>query len=282
MKKAIFALFLILLALAGGVYYCWTIRETPTQRRETRKQVAKELKECKDAEVTPFLRKLLEERLIKVRFEDKFPWLCIAKETRVPFDYIGQLTEDAFIRFAGQGTPETADAPRLNELLTFSETLMPLCSESERATLVERRVDACFFLNDFDGAIKIISNGLPGRSEEWTKGTVAKLRAHKAMVANDDKEIVKQLLIFDEYLHSKEMEDNEEFDQTTGVVYPVEWLIARNAMRISTHAKKAGDNETSAKYLEIAKPAFAKALEKAKGDQKSLDELKKEMNSYGL
>ena len=160
MRKTIIAIAVILLALAGGVYYCWTIRETPTQRREARKQVKKELKECKDENVTKFLRNLAEERFVKVRFDNTFPWLHIGKDTRVPLDFVSQLTEDSFLRFAGQGTPETVNAPCIRELLAFSETLMPLCSESERTSLVERRVDACFFLNDFDGAIDIISDGI--------------------------------------------------------------------------------------------------------------------------
>lgn len=282
MKKALISIVILLLALAGGVYYCWTIRETPTQRREARKQVAKEFKECKDDGIAPFLRRLVDERFVKVRFNDAFPWLHIGKDTRVPIDFVGQLVEDSFLRFAGQGTPETANVKRIKEMLDFSEQIMPLCSESERTSLMERRVDACFFIDDFDGAIKLISAGLPGRSKEWTEGTVAKLRAHKAMAANDDKEVVKQLLIFDKYLNSKEMEDNEEVDQTTGIVYSIDWLIARNAMRISTRSRKIGDAATADKYLSIAKPAFAKALEKAQGEPKAIAEIKKEMSSYGL
>lgn len=272
----------IILLLAGGIYYCWTIRETPTQRRNACRAAAKHVRSCAPDAVAPYLRQLSTERFFTVRFGKKIPWMRMSFETRVPIDYIGQITEDAFFRFAGQGTSETADAPRLKELLAFSHELIAQCSDPAAATLRERQIDACFFLNDFDSAIAIIEKGIPGRSKDWTSGTVAKLRAHKAMKAGDDKEVVKQLLIFDAYLKSDEMKDCEEYDQTTGVMYSLEWIMARNYMRCAEHSRKAGDAAGADKYKALAVPCFKKALEKAKEDKKSLETLKEEMKSFGL
>ena len=268
----------ILAALAAGVYYCWTIRELPNESREACKQVVKDVKGCKDVEVVPYLRKLAGEKFFKARFNDHFPWMHLSIETKVPIDFISQVAEDVFYRFAGRGTPETADAPRMKEILAFSNELYPRCSKEARISLRERQVDACFFLNDFDGAIKLIEQGLPGRSPVWVRGTVAKLRAHKAMLADDPKEVVKQLLIFDEYLHSEEMKDrDDEYDQTTGALYSTEWVMGRNYMRCSIYSRKAGDNESADKYLALAKPLFAKAREKCKDDKTTREELEREM-----
>jgi len=281
--KYAIAIILILASLAGGVYYCWTVRELPEKRRATCKEAVKTFRSLKDVDVIPYLRSLAGERVLISRFHKEFPWMHLSVGTRVPIDYIGQLTEDAFFRFAGRGTPETADAPHLKELIAFSDELMPRVSKDESIALRERQVDACFFLNDFDGAIKLIAGGLPGHSADWTRGTVAKLRAHKAMLAGDDKEVVKQLLIFDEYLHCEEMKDREEeYDQTTGVLYSPEWIIGRNYIRISIHARKAGDAAMADKYLALAKPLFAKAAEKCKDEKTSREELQREMKSFGL
>ncbi len=273
----------ILAALAGGVYYCWTIRELPTARREACKQASQKLKACKNDEVMPFLRELAGDRRFTARFSNKFPWMRLSYETRVPIDFISQLAEDVFYRFAGRGTAETTDAPRMKDILAFSREIFPSCSEEAQISLRERQVDACFFLNDFDGAIELIGKGLPGHSDAWTRGTVAKLRAHKAMLANDHKEVVKQLLIFDEYLHSEEMKDHEDdYDQTTGAMYSPEWVMGRNYMRCSIHSRKAGDDAAAEKYLALAKPLYEKALEKAKNDKTTLSELKLDMKALGL
>jgi len=292
--KKIVLLAVVLASLAGGVYYCWTIRELPQDRRNACKKANADFKNCKDEEVLPFLRKLADERFFTARFNGKFPWMHLSYETRVPVDFIGQIAEDAFYRFAGRGTAETADAPRLKELLAFSQMLYPRCTEEERITLRERQVDACFFLNDFDGAIALIEKGLPGHSEIWTRGTVAKLRAHKAMLACDSskdaakvaesaKEVVKQLLVFDEYLRSEEMgEHDDEYDQTTGALYSKDWIMARNFMRCSIYSRKAGDAAEADRYLALAKEHYAKAVKKAKDDKVTSEELKRDMKSYGL
>ena len=268
----------ILAALAGGVYYCWTIRELPSARREACKKIVKDVKSSKDAEVVPYLRKLATEKIFKTRFDNRCPWMHLSFETRVPIDFISQVSEDVFYRFAGRGTAETTDEPRMKEILAFSKELYPRCSKEAQISLRERQIDACFFLNDFDEAIRLIELGLPGHSENWTRGTVAKLRAHKAMLADDAKEVVKQLLIFDEYLHSEEMKDrDDEYDQTTGALYSSEWVMGRNYMRCSIYSRKAGDVANADKYLALAKPLFAKALEKCKDDKTTRDELEREM-----
>ena len=135
----------VLAALAGGVYYCWTIRELPSARREACKQAAQKIKACKNDEVMTYLRGLAGDRRFTARFSNKFPWMRLSYETRVPIDFISQLAEDVFYRCAGRGTAETTDVPRMKDILAFSKEIFPLCSKEAQISLRERQVDACFF-----------------------------------------------------------------------------------------------------------------------------------------
>ena len=146
----------------------------------------------------------------------------------------------------------------------------------------ERRLDGFFLVNDYDGAVAMLDQGLDGRTPEWCKSTAAKLRAHKAMDNGEKKEAIKQLQIFIDYMLSDAMKDFEDSDPANGVVYSREWVAAKNYMRCATLSQEAGDEKAKAEYTQKAVPLYKTALEKAKDDEVSIKELKKEMNSYGL
>ena len=99
------------------------------------------------------------------------------------------------------------------------------------------------------------------------------------MEAGQNEEAIKQLLIFIDYMLSDVMKDFEDSDPANGVVYSREWVAAKNYMRC---ANLATDAKAKADFTEKAKPLYQTALEKAKDDKVSLDELQKEMKSYGL
>ena len=296
MKKALIAIIVVLAALAAGtsafVYWAWQHRETVESRRDTRKAVSKELREMPSEKVLPYLEELLSKKSLQVWFEkqpgqEENPWhfwtLRVASLTRVPYDYIGQLVEDQIIRFAGNDADRKLEVPRIREMLAFSEKLLPLCSENGANSLKERRLDGYFLCGDFDGAIKLIESGtVTTRTPMWCKGTAAKLRAHKAMEANDYKEAVKQLLVFAEFMLSDEQKDFEDCDPTTGLLYSREWVLARNYMRCSNMSGKQGDAAKEAEFKALAKKYFDSAVEKAKNDPRSLEAIKKEMKSAGL
>ena len=241
----------------------------------------------------PFLEKLAGETAFHTWFVpaadgSASPWrlwtLRCGMLTAVPYDYIGQLTEDQFIRFAGDGGAKPADAARLKELLAFSDRLLKrnVLSEPAANALRERRLDGFFLSGDFDGAIAYLEGeGVPKRSPGWCRGTAAKLRAHKAMAAGDKKEAVKQLLAFGAFMLSDEQKDFEDCDPTTGIVYSRDWVVARNYMRCAKMTRELGDAAQADAYLAEAKRFFATAHEKAKDDQKSLDTLRAEMKEAG-
>ena len=199
-------------------------------------------------------------------------------------DFIAQLAENAIIRFAGNGSEGSEDVGGLKAMLEFSDRLVSsgaLSAESANALKV-RRLDAFFLSKNYDGAIAAISAGIPDKSAEWAAGTIAKLRAHKALNAGDKKEAVRQFLEFGKFLDSPEMEKFEDCDPTTGVIYSVEWVKARNLSRCAKYSLETGDSAAAAGYKAKAAELFKKAVEKAKDDPKSFDVLKAEMKAEGL
>lgn len=289
-KIVITLVVIALAALAGFTGWCWKIRDTPDSRRAARKGTTKTLRETatKTPEaVLPYLEKLVSEKSFHAWFPNdaSFPWpwdLRCGMCTYVPYDFIGQLTEDAVIKFAGNGTEGSENVKGLKQLLAFSDKIMPLLSENAKSSLLDRRLDAFFLSKDYDGAIALLDKGLPSHTPGWCKGTAAKLRAHKAMDAGQKAEAVKQLLVFGEFMLSDEQKDFEECDPTTGILYSRDWVVARNFKRCADMTRDTGDAKKADEYLAEAKKYFKTALEKAKDDKKSLAELQKETKPLGL
>ena len=242
--------------------------KTPALVRTVRRAVSAHVRACDAAAVAPTLEKLF-----------ACAWFR-------PADDIGQLVEDQFIRFAGDGAAKPADVPRLKALLALSSTLLAapsLLSPDAADALRERRLDGFFLSNDFDGAIACLEQGgFKNRSAAWCAGTAAKLRAHKALEAGDKKEAVKQFLAFGAFMLSDEQKDFEDCDPTTGIVYSRDWVVARNLVRCAALSRALGDAQQADAYLADARPRFATAHEKAKDDAKSLDALRAEMKAAGL
>ena len=280
----------ILAAIAAGTgRWLWNNRMTKEQERETCKTVRREFRQAPLDEAAPRLRKLYTDRSFTVTFGEEYPYVgkefSIGFKPRVSYDFIGLLTEEAFIRLAGDVKSPKADTDRrIQELIDFSGELIDSgkLTDSARDSLRERRLDGYFLVDNFDAAIAELSNGLPGHTPEWCTSTVAKLKAHKAMNANQYKEAIKQFLIFVDYMLSDAMKDFEDSDPANGVVYSREWVAAKNYMRCAVLSGKDGDEKAKAEFTEKAKPLYKVAREKAKDDEVSLKELQREMTSYGL
>ena len=271
--------------LVGGVAYLKSISKTPEMIRDTQKTVRRELLKSPLDERCQNLEKLLAEKFFTVRSTKAFPYFSIGIEPKVSYDFIGLLTEEAFIKLAGDLKSPKADTDRrIKDLIAFSAKLIDGGKLTKMATnsLRERRLDGFFLVNDYDGAIAMLDQGLDGRSPEWCKSTAAKLRAHKAMDKGEKKEAVKQLQIFIDYMLSDAMKDFEDSDPANGVVYSREWVAAKNYMRCAILSQEAGDEKAKIEFTQKALPLYKTALEKAKDDDVSIKELKKEMSDYGL
>lgn len=283
--KLIISLTVTAAVLVGSVAYLKSISKTPEMIRDTQKTVRRELLKSPLDERCQNLEKLLSEKFFTVRSTKAFPYLSIGIEPKVSYDFIGLLTEEAFIKLAGDLKSPKADTDRrIKDLIAFSAKLIDGGKLTKMATnsLRERRLDGFFLVNDYDGAIAMLDQGLDGRSPEWCKSTAAKLRAHKAMDKGEKKEAVKQLQIFIDYMLSDAMKDFEDSDPANGVVYSREWVAAKNYMRCAILSQEAGDEKAKIEFTQKALPLYKTALEKAKDDDVSIKELKKEMSDYGL
>ena len=220
--KLMVALAVVAALAIGCFFWLWSQRLTPEQIRETNKAVRKEFRAAPMDEAASRLRKLTDAHFLTVYSTKGFPYISVGFDPRVSYDSIGLLTEEAFIRLAGDVKSPKADTDRrINELIEFSAYLLgkDKLSEVAKNSLCERRLDGYFLIGDYDGAVAILEKGMAGRTPEWCKSTVAKLRAHKAMEAKQHKEAIKQLLIFIDYMLSDVMKDFEDSDPANGVVY---------------------------------------------------------------
>lgn len=281
------AVVLVILAAVGGGYaWAWKNRETKTMQRNECRAVMKEFRVLKSDGILPFLEKLAGEKKFRAVEKPSFPYLSFGFRTRVEADFIGQLAENAIIRFAGNGTEGSEDVKGLKAMLDFSNRLLASGDLTPDASdmLKTRTLDALFLSKDYDGAIAAIQAGIPGKSPEWTAGTIAKLRAHKAVDAGDAKEAARQFLEFGKFLESKEMENFEDCDPTTSIIYSIDWVRARNFARCAKYSRKAGNNAAADGYKAKAAELFKKAFEKVSkdNDQKSIDVLTAEMKAEGL
>ena len=294
-KISLLLIVVVAIALASAINWCWENRQTPDSRREARKEVVKAMRDAKGDDVAIYLSRLASERFFHTWFDDKPPYMHVAWETKVPLDLIGQLAEEAFLRFAGNGEPNSEDIPHLKQMMAFSEALLPRCTDEGSANaLRDRLLDGHFLVGDFDGAIAMLEKGLPGHDPDWCKATVAKLRAHCAMeaaakpgldaaaVKKAKLEAIENFVAFGEYMLTPANEKFEDCDPTTGVIYSFEWVAAKNFMRSAVLAQEIGEKAKADELSARAKKYYKPALEKAKEDKKSLEALQAEMKSYGL
>jgi len=294
-KISLSLILVVAAALAFAVNWCWENRQTPETRRAARKEVVKALRDAQGDEVANFLTRLASERYFHTWFDDKPPYMHVAWETKIPLDLIGQLAEEAFLRFAGNGEPNSEDVPRLKQIMAFAESFLTnRLSEDTSNALRDRLLDAHFLIGDFDGAIAMLERGMPGHPQEWAKATVAKLRAHRAMdiaakpgqdaetVKKAKREAIENFVAFGEYMLTPANKDFEDCDPTTGVIYSFEWVAVKNFLRSAVLAREIGDTAKADELTARAKKYVESARKKAKEDKKSFEVFQAEMKTYGL
>lgn len=123
-------------------------------------------------------------------------------------------------------------------------------------------VDMAFTLNDFDAALACLEKGIPEKDDAWIKMASAKVKAHRAMANNQNKEATEYFRVFMTAL-AETTKDDELSDPSTNLLIPKEVVLARNAQRIADLL--AGiDNDGAAKAAQEARDYYLRALELAK------------------
>ena len=174
-------------------------------------------------------------------------------------------------RIVGDGTKEIP-AEKFRPLLERMNACEKHCSEDLAELLFARRMDGVFLLGDFAEAERMIDS-LPKKSDNWKTGVKAKIRAHAALARGDKNAAIGEFETFCNSLLA-ERADLTECDPCTGIEWSREGILARNYRRMGKLAAEIGDLERSAKFAEAAKANYAVALEKANGDEDTIETLK--------
>jgi len=141
-------------------------------------------------------------------------------------------------------------------------------------------LDGAFIVENYDLAIHMLEQGIPGKDKTWHEMSLPKVKAHRAMAQKKPREAVKY---FREFMNSWLASDQEEeYDPTSGIAYSREWLLGRNAFRIAGILDSIPDKAEADKARAEAKAFFKVALEKAKGDTEAMKLLNEEIKKTGL
>ncbi len=164
----------------------------------------------------------------------------------------------------------------VKEMKDIGERLIPLAQDDDIRNSIRTMVlDSCFLIEDYDGALRILRQGIGGYDKAWHDMAIAKVEAHKALKENRPADAIKSSRAFMSIIEVSK--DNEASAPSTGVVHTKPMILGRNAKRIGDIYKQQLNNEAEAKaaYAE-ARKYYQDALD-AKPDPEALEVIKAEM-----
>jgi len=173
------------------------------------------------------------------------------------------------------------DRDVIRSLCALGDRLLSVCSDEATVNTVKVKVlDGAFITDNFDLAVSMLEQGIPGKDKIWHDMSLPKVKAHRAMAKKQPREAVQYFREFmNAWIVSKQ---EEEFDPTSGIAYSRDWILGRNANRIANILDSIPDKAESAKARAEAKAYFISALKKAATDPEALKLLKAETKDYGL
>ena len=193
--------------------------------------------------------------------------------TLVNKQFPAQLLCGIFLRHFYDVINDTSD---VREMKDIGERLIPLAQDDDIRNSIRTMVlDSCFLVEDYDGALRILRQGIGGYDKAWHDMAIAKVEAHKALKENRPGDAIKSFRAFMSIIEVSK--DNEASDPSTGVVHTKAMILGRNAKRIGDIYRQQLNNETEAKaaYAE-ARKYYQSALD-AKPDPEALEVIKTEM-----
>ena len=169
----------------------------------------------------------------------------------------------------------------MRNLCAVGTRMLSVCKDETQSSMIKvKLLDGAFILNDFDKAIEMLEQGIPGRDEKWHEMSIPKIKAHRAMAQNKPREAVQYFREFMNVWIATGQE--EEFDPPTGIAHSRDWILGRNAIRIAQLLESIPDKVEADKARDEAKTYFMGALQKAENDPLALQTLKKEIKTLGL
>ena len=180
--------------------------------------------------------------------------LAAMLRAKVPAGVVADLYSHFYYVFAEQPV-------ELKELIAFGERLAPLVKdEDDRNDIKIKVLDGCFLVQDYDRALAMLASRIPGagRTEQWHAAAIVKIKAHRALQQKEPREAVKY---FREFM--KQLRDSKEADisdPVTGLLFPKEMVLGRNAKRIGDILAGIPDPTEAAKAYAEASVLYKKAL----------------------
>ena len=174
-----------------------------------------------------------------------------------------------------------SDLDIIRSLCTIGERILAMCSDENTVNNVKVKVlDGAFIVDNFDLAVHMLEQGIPGKDKAWHDMSLPKVKAHRAMAQKKPREAVQYFREFmNTWITSKQ---EEEFDPTSGVAYSREWILGRNANRIAGILDSIPDKEEADKARAEAKDYFRIAIQKASKDVEAARLIKEETKGLDL
>ncbi len=168
------------------------------------------------------------------------------------------------------------DVASVREMKDIGERLIPLAQDDDMRNSIRTMVlDSCFLVEDFDGALRILREGVGGYDSTWHEMAISKVEAHKALKENRPLDAIKSFRAFMAIVQVSK--DNEAADPATGVIHTRQMILGRNAKRIGDIYRNQVKDEAAAKaaYAE-ARKYYQEALD-SKPEPEALGVIKTEM-----
>ena len=174
-----------------------------------------------------------------------------------------------------------ADLDTIKKLCSLGERILAVCTDENTVNNVKVKVlDGAFITENYDLAVHMLEQGIPGKDKTWHEMSLPKVKAHRAMAQNKPREAVQYFRDFmNAWITSKQ---EEEFDPTSGIAYSREWILGRNANRIAGILDAVPDKDEADKARAEAKEYFRIAIQKASKDAEATKLLKEETKDMGL
>jgi hypothetical protein len=173
------------------------------------------------------------------------------------------------------------DKEIVKQLCAVGSQILAMCKdESTIQSIKLKMLDGAFITENYDLAVEMLEKGIPGKDKEWHDTTIPKVKAHRALAKNKPLEAIENFRQF--MTEWKNAKQTEEFDPSTGMAYSREWILGRNAVRISKIYASIPDAENQKKALVEADDYFKEALTKVDKNSEELKALTKEIKDAGL
>ena len=173
------------------------------------------------------------------------------------------------------------DLDIVRSLCTLGERILAVCTDETTVNNLKVKIlDGAFIVENYDLAVQMLEQGIPGKDKLWHDMSLPKVKAHRALAQKNPRDAVKYFREFMTcWLTSKQ---EEEYDPTSGIAYSREWILGRNANRIANILDSIPDKAEADKAREEAKAYFRIAVKKASVDAEAAKLIKEETKDMGL